>query len=296
MSEGRIQKALSGFYYVDTGSEMLTCRARGKFRKEGISPLVGDRVRVRELGNGEGFVEEILPRRNSFIRPAVANIDQLVVIGSGAIPKTDPFLIDRVASIAALKQCDVIILLNKSDLERADELYDLYSATGFPTLRVSAETGEGLEELKGLIAGKLSAFTGNSGVGKSSILNALEPGFSLQVGEVSMALGRGRHTTRHVELFRLSCGAEIMDTPGFSSFEAEDLNLEWKHHLPETFIEFAPYLNECRFVGCSHTKEKGCAVLEAVKAGKIQKKRHESYLRLYEELKPIQEWQERAKK
>lgn len=296
MSEGRIQKALSGFYYVDTGSEMLTCRARGKFRKEGISPLVGDRVRVRELGNGEGFVEEILPRRNSFIRPAVANIDQLVVIGSGAIPKTDPFLIDRVASIAALKQCDVIILLNKSDLERADELYDLYSATGFPTLRVSAETGEGLEELKGLIAGKLSAFTGNSGVGKSSILNALEPGFSLQVGEVSTALGRGRHTTRHVELFRLSCGAEIMDTPGFSSFEAEDLNLEWKHHLPETFIEFAPYLNECRFVGCSHTKEKGCAVLEAVKAGKIQKKRHESYLRLYEELKPIQEWQERAKK
>ena len=296
MSEGRIQKALSGFYYVDTGSELLTCRARGKFRKEGISPLVGDRVRVRELGNGEGFVEEILPRRNSFIRPAVANIDQLVVIGSGAIPKTDPFLIDRVASIAALKQCDVIILLNKSDLERADELYEIYSATGFPTLRVSAETGEGLEELKGLIAGKLSAFTGNSGVGKSSILNALEPGFSLQVGEVSTALGRGRHTTRHVELFRLSCGAEIMDTPGFSSFEAEDLNLEWKHHLPETFIEFAPYLNECRFVGCSHTKEKGCAVLEALKAGKIQKKRHESYLRLHEELKPIQDWQERGKK
>ena len=296
MSEGRIQKALSGFYYVDTGSEILTCRARGKFRKEGISPLVGDRVRVRELGNGEGFVEEILPRRNSFIRPAVANIDQLVVIGSGAIPKTDPFLIDRVASIAALKQCDVIILLNKSDLERADELYEIYSATGFPTLRVSAETGEGLEELKGLITGKLSAFTGNSGVGKSSILNALEPGFSLQVGEVSTALGRGRHTTRHVELFRLSCGAEIMDTPGFSSFEAEDLNLEWKHHLPETFIEFAPYLNECRFVGCSHTKEKGCAVLEALKAGKIQKKRHESYLRLHEELKPIQDWQERGKK
>ena len=296
MSEGRIQKALSGFYYVDTGSEMLTCRARGKFRKEGISPLVGDRVRVRELGNGEGFVEEILPRRNSFIRPAVANIDQLVIIGSGAIPKTDPFLIDRVASIAALKQCDVIILLNKSDLERADELYELYTAAGFPTLRVSAETGEGLEELKSLIAGKLSAFTGNSGVGKSSILNALEPGFSLQVGEVSTALGRGRHTTRHVELFRLSCGAEIMDTPGFSSFEAEDLNLEWKRRLPETFIEFAPYLDECRFVGCSHTKEKGCAVLEALKAGKIQKKRHESYLRLYEELKPIQDWQERGKK
>ena len=295
MSEGRIQKALSGFYYVDTGTEILTCRARGKFRREGISPLVGDRVSVRELGDGEGFVEAILPRRNAFIRPAVANIDQLVIIGSGAIPKTDPFLIDRVASIAALKQCDVIVLLNKCDLDNADQLYDIYRAAGFPTLRVSAETGEGLEELKELISGKLSAFTGNSGVGKSSILNALEPDFALKVGEVSTALGRGRHTTRHVELFRLSCGAEIMDTPGFSSFEAEDLNLEWKQHLAESFIEFRPYLEDCRFVGCSHTKEKGCAVLEALRQGKIQKSRHQSYLRLYEELKPVQEWKERKK-
>lgn len=295
MSEGRIQKALSGFYYVDTGTEILTCRARGKFRKEGVSPLVGDRVSVRELGNGEGFVEAILPRRNAFIRPAVANIDQLVIIGSGAIPKTDPFLIDRVASIAALKGCDVIVLLNKCDLNGADELYEIYRAAGFPTLRVSAETGEGLEELKSLIAGKLSAFTGNSGVGKSSILNALEPDFALKVGEVSTALGRGRHTTRHVELFRLSCGAEIMDTPGFSSFEAEDLNLEWKQHLAESFVEFRPYLNDCRFVGCSHTKEKGCAVLDALRQGKIQKSRHQSYLRLYEELKGVQEWQERKK-
>ena len=295
MSEGRIQKALSGFYYVDTGTEILTCRARGKFRKEGVSPLVGDRVSVRELGNGEGFVEAILPRRNAFIRPAVANIDQLVIIGSGAIPKTDPFLIDRVASIAALKGCDVIVLLNKCDLNGADELYEIYRAAGFPTLRVSAETGEGLEELKSLIAGKLSAFTGNSGVGKSSILNALEPDFALKVGEVSTALGRGRHTTRHVERFRLSCGAEIMDTPGFSSFEAEDLNLEWKQHLAESFVEFRPYLNDCRFVGCSHTKEKGCAVLDALRQGKIQKSRHQSYLRLYEELKGVQEWQERKK-
>ena len=295
MSEGRIQKALSGFYYVDTGTEILTCRARGKFRKEGVSPLVGDRVSVRELGNGEGFVEAILPRRNAFIRPAVANIDQLVIIGSGAIPKTDPFLIDRVASIAALKGCDVIVLLNKCDLDSADELYDIYQAAGFQTLRISAETGEGLEELKPLITGKFSAFTGNSGVGKSSILNALDPEFQIKVGEVSDALGRGRHTTRHVELFRLSCGAEIMDTPGFSSFEAEDLNLEWKQHLAESFVEFRPYLNDCRFVGCSHTKEKGCAVLDALRQGKIQKSRHQSYLRLYEELKGVQEWQERKK-
>ena len=295
MIEGRIQKALSGFYYVDTGSEVLTCRARGKFRKDGVSPLVGDRVEVRELGNGEGFVERICPRKNAFARPAVANIDQLVIIGSGAIPKTDPFLIDRVAAIAALKGCEAIILLNKCDLDRADDLYDLYRADGFQTLRVSAETGEGLEELKPLIAGKLSTFTGNSGVGKSSILNALDPAFDLKVGEISEALGRGRHTTRHVELFKLSCGAEIVDSPGFSSFETDELNLEWKRRLPETFREFAPYLGQCRFVGCSHTKEKGCAVLEAVRRGDIQKKRHESYLRLYEELKPLKDWQENKK-
>lgn len=295
MQEGRILKALSGFYYVDTGTELLTCRARGKFRKDGISPLVGDRVEVRELGNGEGFLEKILPRRNAFTRPAVANIDQLVVIASGAIPKTDPFLIDRVAAIAALKECDVIVLLNKCDLDQADTLYEIYHAAGFPTLRVSAETGEGLEELKGMLAGKLSAFTGNSGVGKSSILNALDQRFQIQVGEVSDALGRGRHTTRHVELFRLDFGAEIMDTPGFSSFESEELNLELKHHLPETFPEFLPYLGECRFVGCSHTKEKGCAVLDALKKGEIQKSRHASYLRLYEELKPLKDWQENKK-
>ena len=293
--EGRIQKALSGFYYVDTGSEVLTCRARGKFRKEGISPLVGDRVEVRELGNGEGFVEAILPRKNAFARPAVANIDQLVVIASGAIPKTDPFLIDRVAAIAALKECGVVVLLNKCDLDCADALYAIYTAAGFPTLRVSAETGEGIEDLKPLIAGKLSAFTGNSGVGKSSILNALDPAFQLQVGDVSQALGRGRHTTRHVELFRLKCGAEVVDSPGFSSFETEELNLELKEHLPETFVEFRPYLDQCRFTGCSHTKEAGCAVLEALAQGKIQKSRHLSYLRLYEELKPLQPWQERKK-
>ena len=295
MSEGRIQKALSGFYYVDTGSEILTCRARGKFRKEGVSPLVGDRVEVRELGNGEGFVEKILPRRNFFARPAVANIDQLVVIASAAIPRTDPFLIDRVATIAELMGGEVVVLLINCDLDRADELYSIYHTAGFQTLRVSAETGEGLEELKTVIAGKLSAFTGNSGVGKSSILNALDPEFQLKVGEISDALGRGRHPTRHVELYRLSCGAEVVDSPGFSSFETDELNLELKHHLPETFREFVPYLDDCRFVGCSHTKEKGCAVLDAVKHGKIQKCRHESYLRLYEELKPLKDWQENKK-
>ena len=291
MSEGRIRKALSGFYYVDTGSEVLTCRARGKFRKEGISPLVGDRVEVRELGNGEGFVEAILPRKNAFSRPAVANIDQLVVIASGAIPKTDPFLIDRVAAIAALKGCSVMVLLNKCDLDCADALYAVYAAAGFPTLRVSAETGEGIEELKPLIAGKLSAFTGNSGVGKSSILNALDPAFQLQVGDVSQALGRGRHTTRHVELYSLGDDTFVMDTPGFSSFDTDEMDVILKENLQYAFADFGEYLGKCRFDDCTHRREPGCAVREACEEGKIEKTRYESYLKLYEKASQVKAWE-----
>ena len=287
---GRIIKALSGFYYVDVGERTLTCRARGKFRKEGVSPLVGDRVECTELSGGEGVLEAILPRRNSFERPAVANIDQLVVVASEAIPQTEPFLIDRMTAIAALKNCGVLVCVNKCDLASGEELRDYYLRAGFPVVCVSAKTGEGLEELQNSISGKLSAFTGNSGVGKSSILNALDPSFQIATGEVSLALGRGRHTTRHVELYRLSCGAEIIDTPGFSSFDTESMSLQLKQKLPETFPDFAPYLDSCRFTGCSHTKEKGCAVLDAVRAGKIVKGRHESYLRLYNELKDLKEW------
>ena len=291
MSEGRIRKALSGFYYVDTGSEVLTCRARGKFRKEGISPLVGDRVEFTPLSDGQGALEAVLPRKNQFQRPAVANIDQLVIIASQAIPVTDPFLIDRVVAIAEGNGCESVICINKCDLVSGEDLAAIYQKAGFPTVQVSAETGEGLDRLRELIAGKVSAFTGNSGVGKSSILNALEPGIALETSTVSQKLGRGRHTTRHVELIRLSCGALVADTPGFSSFETDELNLELKHRLPETFVEFRPYLDQCRFVGCSHTKENGCAVRAAVKAGEIPKSRHDSYVRLYEQAKQIPDWE-----
>jgi len=295
MGEGLIVKALSGFYYVDTGDgKIVACRARGKFRKDGLSPLVGDRVQIRELEDGTGMVWEIEPRKNAFARPAVANIDQLVIVASAAIPVTDPFLIDRVSAIAELKGCQVLLLLNKWDLAPAEELQALYEAAGFQVVAVSAETGEGIDRIIPLISGKLSAFTGNSGVGKSSILNAIEPGFSIQVGEVSQKLGRGRHTTRHVELFSLSCGARVVDTPGFSSFDGSEVSWELKEHLPETFPEFRPYLEDCRFVGCSHTREKGCAVLKAVKEGAIPKSRHQSYVRLHEELKVLKEWEKPA--
>ena len=293
MSRGRIEKALSGFYYVNTGGETLQCRARGKFRREGLSPLVGDWVQVRELGNGEGFVEAVEARRNQFARPAAANIDQLVILASAAIPVTEPYLIDRIASIAALKGCQVLLCLNKCDLDSADELYDIYSRSAIPVLRVSAVTGQGLDALREAIRGKLSAFTGNSGVGKSSVLNALLPSLALPVGEVSKALGRGRHTTRHVELFSLGEDTYIIDTPGFSSFDTAEMDLALKQHLPDTFPEFVPYVSDCRFTGCTHTKEKGCRVLQAVKDGLIPASRHRSYVRLYDELKDVKEWQQK---
>ena len=296
-SRGRIEKALSGFYYVGLESGgTVTCRARGKFRKEGVTPLVGDWVEVRETEPGHGMVWEIEPRRNAFLRPAVANIDQMVIIASAAVPVTAPYLIDRVTAIAALKSCDVLVCVNKCDLEPGEDLAAIYRQAGFSVVRVSAETGAGIPELCGMLAGKLSAFTGNSGVGKSSILNTVEPGLAIQVAQVSEKLGRGRHTTRHVALYRLSQGGYVIDTPGFSSFEEGELGLALKERLAESFLEFHPYLGKCRFVGCSHTREKGCAVLAAVKEGDIPKSRHESYLRLYEELKDLRSWNQKEQK
>ena len=291
MSEGVIRKALSGFYYVDDGQSVVTCRARGKHRHAKLIPLVGDRVAFTLQPDGSGALDEILPRKNEFYRPAVANIDLLVVVASEAIPATDPFLIDRVAAIAAAQGCETLVCVNKRDLEPGEELARVYERAGFPTVRVSARTGEGMEELRRLLAGRVCAFTGNSGVGKSSLLNALEADFDLATGEVSEKLGRGRHTTRHVELFRLSCGALAADTPGFSSFDVDKMELARKEELQYVFREFAPYLGRCRFQDCAHVREKGCAVLAAVAAGGIPPTRHRSYVRLYEQARAIPDWQ-----
>lgn len=288
---GIIQKALSGFYYVDIGDSVpITCKGRGKLRHQKIIPLVGDRVRISVLSDGTGIVDEILPRKNQFRRPMVANIDQMIMIASGALPVTDPFLIDRMIAIAESKECTPVICFNKCDLDRADMLAELYRKAGFVTLQISAETGEGIEKLKETLRGKVSAFTGNSGVGKSSILNALEPSFGLQVGEVSEKLGRGRHTTRYVELFRIG-GGLVADTPGFSSFDVEQIELIPKESIDATFREFLPYLDQCRFIGCSHGKEKGCAVRQAVEDGTIARSRYNSYLRLYDQAKEIKHWE-----
>lgn len=288
---GRIVKALSGFYYVDAGAgEPVPCRGRGKLRHQRVTPLVGDRVEVSLTREGTGMVDAILPRRNQFSRPAVANVDQMVIVCSGAVPVTDPFLIDRMAAMAEWKGCAPLILFNKCDLDRAEGLAELYRAAGFPTLQVSAETGEGMAALAAAIAGKASAFTGNSGVGKSSILNALEPGFALRVGEVSQKLGRGRHTTRHVELYP-AAGGWVADTPGFSAFDVDQMEAIPKGELASAFREFAPYLGQCRFQGCAHVKERGCAVRRAVEEGEIAPSRHASYVRLYEQAREIPAWE-----
>lgn len=285
-------KALSGFYYVDLAGETVTCRGRGKLRHQKVSPLVGDRVEITLNDDGTGAVEAVLPRRNQLARPAVANIDQLVILCANVNPVSDPYLIDRVCSVAEGKGCRVVIAVNKCDLDPGDALAATYAAAGFPVLRLSAVTGEGIGSLRELLQGKVSAFTGNSGVGKSSVLNALEPSFAIATGEVSDKLGRGRHTTRHVELFRVG-NALVADTPGFSSFEGEHLELLDKDALGASFREFRPYLEQCRFVGCSHTKEKGCAVLEAVEVGAIPRSRHGSYVRLYREAKERRPWEEK---
>ena len=291
MLQGRIIKALSGFYYVQTEQGTVECRARGKFRKDGMqSPLVGDLVEI-SLDGKKGMVEIIQPRRNSFIRPAVANLDMLVLLASESIPITEPFLIDRITAIAGNQNVPVLICVNKSDLAPTEHLTAIYRHAGYAVLSTSAVTGEGVEELASLIAGKTVAFTGNSGVGKSSLLNRINPAFGLQTGEVSQKLGRGRHTTRHIEMLDLGNNTFAVDTPGFSSFDTERMDLVLKENLQFAFPDFAPYIGKCQFHDCAHLKEPGCAVRAALENGEIEPSRYDSYEKLYEKAKEIKLWE-----
>ena len=287
---GRILRSLSGFYDVQTPEGMVTCRARGILRKEGNSPLTGDVVNIT-VEKGKGMVESILPRRNSFVRPAVANVDALVVFAANVNPVTEPFLIDRVAAIAGDQEVEVVLCINKCDLDPALDLVRIYKNAGFSVITTSAETGEGVEQLRSLIQGKLVAFTGNSGVGKSSILNRLCPQLQLPVGEVSEKLGRGRHTTRHVELYSLGEDTYVADTPGFSSLDTDQMDIILKENLQYAFPDFGAYIGECRFDDCSHRKEPGCAVRAALEAGEIEPTRYDSYLKLYDKASQINLWE-----
>lgn len=287
---GRIIRSLSGFYEVQTEEGTVTCRARGHLRRTHETPLTGDMVAIT-IEKGKGMVERILPRRNKFIRPAVANVDALVVFAASVNPVTEPFLIDRVAAIAGDQEVEVILCVNKCDLDPATDLVRIYTHAGFRCIRASAETGEGVEELRQVIHGKLVAFTGNSGVGKSSILNRLCPELKLPVGEVSEKLGRGRHTTRHVELYDLGGGTYVADTPGFSSFETDQMEVMLKENLQYVFPDFGPYIGSCQFHDCTHRKEPGCAVTTALAAGEIEPTRYDSYLKLYEKASQIKLWE-----
>ena len=287
---GRIIRSISGFYDVRAGEKLISCRARGVLRKEGNSPLTGDMVEI-SVENGKGMVERILPRRNHFIRPAVANVDALVVFAANVNPVTEPFLIDRVAAIAGDQEVPVYLCINKCDLDPAIDLERIYRHAGFHVICTSAETGEGVEQLRELIKGKLTAFTGNSGVGKSSVLNRLCPELALTTGEVSQKLGRGRHTTRHVELYDLGEGTYVADTPGFSSFDTDMMEIILKENLQYAFSDFGTWIGKCQFRDCTHRKEPGCAVTGAVAAGEIEPSRYDSYLRLYEKVSQIKQWE-----
>ena len=286
---GRIIKSLSGFYDVQTGKKVITCRARGSMRRTGMSPQVGDMVDI-SVEKGKGMVEKIHPRKNCFVRPAVANLDLLVVFAANVNPVTEPFLIDRVAAIAGDQEVPVCICVNKCDMDPGTDLTAIYRQAGYTVIQTSAETGLGIEELRRELSGKFCAFTGNSGVGKSSILNALDPELRLPVGEVSEKLGRGRHTTRHVQLYAIG-DALIADTPGFSSFDTDQMEVILKENLQYAFPEFGKYIGTCQFRDCSHRKEPGCAVTAALAAGEIGKSRYESYLKLYEKAMQINEWE-----
>lgn len=287
--EGIILKGIGGFYYVEAANSIYCCKARGLFRKQEITPLAGDRVIISLGEMDDNTIEEILPRSNFLLRPPVANAGRLIIVSSVTAPSPAPRLIDKLTAIAVDKEIEPIIVFSKSDLSDTSKFTEIYKKTGIPVFSVSAVTGEGSGELKEMISDKINVFTGNSGVGKSSILNILDIGVSLKTGEISPKLGRGRHTTREVELFKSGSGY-IVDTPGFSALETGGSEIISKENLPYCFPEFLPYLGKCKFSTCSHTCDMGCKILEAVEKGEIHESRHESYKAMYDEVKDIGDW------
>lgn len=287
--DGIIIKSVAGFCYVEAGDKVYECKPRGAFRKEGIIPSAGDHVTVTVSGE-KGVVDSIDLRKNYLLRPPLANLDKLFIVSSCSVPSVNPLLIDRMTVICEHIEVEPLIVFNKADLGDFGDLPEAYKKAGYKTFVVSAETGEGIEKIKCELNSCISAFCGNSGVGKSSLLNRLLDGKSLSTGEVSEKLGRGKHTTRQVELFKVSNGY-VADTPGFSTLELTDFMLNDKDELKFCFPEFSEYFGKCRFTTCAHLNEPGCSVLAAVKSGKIARSRHESYASMYEDLRKIKSWE-----
>jgi ribosome biogenesis GTPase len=284
--DGYITKGIGGFYYVRTEKSVVECRARGIFRKRGISPVAGDHV----LLGMDGTIDEILPRKNLFVRPPIANLDVLFVVASTVQPVPSTLILDKLIATAVYQQVQPVLVITKTDLGAADTLAKAYEKSGIPTVLLHYETGEGMEQIKEWICGRLCAFCGNSGVGKSTLLNRIAPDLQRQTAAISQKLGRGRHTTREVEIFEV-CGGRIADTPGFASIETEKLCWIPKEELQHAFPEFEPYFGQCKFTGCSHRTEKGCAVRQALAENKISPTRYASYLAMYEEASQVKEWE-----
>lgn len=292
--EGIILKGIGGFYYVEAAGEVYECKARGLFRKTGIKPLAGDRVEISVNDRAENTIEQIHERSGEFVRPPVANVDRLFIVASVCEPKPVLLVIDRLTAIAVNKGVEPIVLFTKCDLGSSEEYVEIYRKAGILSFAVCAETGEGVERVRRELSGHISAFCGNTGVGKSTLLNAVDPSLSLKTGEISDKLGRGRHTTRQSELFKVE-GGYVADTPGFSSFDLEETELITKDDLPFAFPEFEPYIGKCKFSTCLHVKDKGCGIIEAVERGDIPKSRHESYCAMIEQAKNIKDWELRKR-
>lgn len=289
--DGIIIKGIGGFYYVEAAGEVYECKARGSFRKKKITPLAGDNVRITVREDRENTIDEIFERKNFLIRPPVANIDTLIIISSVKEPVPSLLVIDKLTAIAVDKGIKPCVVFSKSDLADTSVYEEIYKKAGIAVASVCNKTGEGVDKVKEMIGDGITVFTGNTGVGKSSLLNSIDSRFSLATGEISDKLGRGRHTTREVTLHHVGNGF-VADTPGFSSLDIqESSDVIVKENLPFCFPEFSEYLGKCKFSSCSHTVEKGCLILEALNNGMIHEKRHESYVAMYNDVKNLKEWE-----
>lgn len=286
--KGIIVKGIGGFYYVEVANATYECKARGKFRKERITPLVGDTVEISVNENAENTIDSICERKNFLNRPPVSNIDNLIIVVSTVEPKPNFFVIDKLIATAEYKNIEPYIVISKTDLSSYQEIYDVYKNSGITV--ISLDCDDSIEQVKAIMRSKISAFTGNSGVGKTTLLNRLDNTLNLSTGEISDKLGRGRHTTRQAQLFSV-CDGYVIDTPGFSSFEFEKTEIIKKDDLPYCFREFKEYLGTCKFTSCAHVNDKGCAVCEAVKNGEISETRHNNYIQMYNQAKEIKEWE-----
>ena len=287
--KGTILKGIGGFYYVEAADRIYECKLRGIFRKEGLKPLAGDNVMITVRIDDENTIDEILPRTSVLNRPPVANADRLIIIASILNPKTSTLIIDKMTVIAQMKGIETAVVVTKTDLGDADDLINIYKKSGFNTFRFSSDTGGELHKIKDYMKDHISVFAGNSGVGKSTLLNFIDPSLDQKTDGISKKLGRGKHTTRTSELFKINEGY-IVDTPGFTSLDFQRDTKLFSEELQDCFIDFLPYIGKCKFSSCIHLQDKGCAIVDAVEKGTICQSRYQSYVAIFNEIKDLKKW------